>query len=324
MAKRRFETKRDIAENVRRFWDEFDDEDDNPFFPALFSEEEEEVERYEEEERESREIEESSGFGYWEELARQSRDFVLYLEDNLERYLDEANKDLLSYLHEQVVSHLRNDTYFLDDFYWSKLVRIEYILRKATHNAEFVEEMVCAYSDEFDVAMNTGFGPYDAYPEPPIRRKLTKKSYTSPDTEEDPRDDRTSWKRGLIRTRRGIMRTKDARDLDKAEHQHEWLNQWTCFDYLPRIRVRKPWMIRSQKDQTLVFRMTWQDMDVLLADADRQHDRESLEIKASWLGASCNRIMPGMTLEEAIDYALEQKHDLGSPLWRKMRQEKRD
>lgn len=311
MAKRRFQTKYDVAEKSRLLGDELDQESE--MMPLLFWGDD----SYTEEEDDYGDVS-PSPFDFWEEQITQVRTLIWWIGSNIDQLIRKADVDVLSDLHDQVSYLLQDRERMIDNESGWNLERIEQMLLSALRlKGGFSNTMLADTYEEMGIELR--LERLDEL-EPPIRRKLTSKKNELPDGAiEDPRDDRTSWKRGLIRTRFGTMSVKDARELDMAEHQFDKANQWAHFDHLPRIRVRKAWMVRDGRKRRTwsspSARMTWQEMDFFLSEASLREDREELEAKASWLAPCCERIMPGMTPTEAIDYALDHQNDFGSPLY---------
>jgi len=307
MAKRRFQTKQNVVEYFRQLGDELDEEME--MMPEPTSPEDEEDDSYDAS---------PSPFDLWEEQIKQVRDFIWWISLNIDQLIKKADMEVLSSLHDQVFCLLQDWDDMIDDESVWKLDGIEQILRIALQlKGGFSNTMIADTYEEMEIGLRLQC--FEEL-EPSIRGKLTSKKNELPfGVIEDPRDDRTSWKRGLIRTRFGVMSVKDARELDMAEHQSDKSNQWAHFDHLPRILVRKAWMVRDGRRRRTwsspSAKMTWEEMDFSLAEASRREDREELEAKASWLAPCCERIMPGMTPAEAIDYALDHQNDFGSPLY---------
>jgi len=296
MAKRRFQTKYDVAEDSRLLGDELDYKSEMTPDHWSYDDEEDYCDWT------------SSPFDFWEQQIAEARHFIWWVSESIDQLIKWETIEVLSGLHDQVSRLFREWEGMIDNEGVWTLVWIELMLRSTLQLRGGCSNTMLEASYK-EMKIERRLQHLDEL-KPPIRAKLTSKKNELPDgVIMDPRDDRTSWKRGLVRTRFGIMRVKDACELDMAEHLFDRCNQWGYFEHLPRIRVRKAWMVRNGRKRRTwsspSAKMSWQEMDFFLSEASRREDREDLEAKVSRIVSCCERIMPGMTPQEASDYDIE-------------------
>jgi len=178
-----------------------------------------------------------SACNWWEEWIQNIRLFVWWMNVNLEALIEQADIRTLCMVYDQVDQVIESERELLSTDDLQDLLAIKHLLYVAMINAQ----MALGWANSSDRFADAFDGE-----EPPVRRKLRAKSPIPPDVEEDPRDDRTSWKRGLIRTRFGVMSVKDAREANMELGSDEW-KKLIHVDAASRVRVRKPWMIRGAR-----------------------------------------------------------------------------
>jgi len=288
MAKRRFQTKYDVAEDFRLFGDELDRQSEMmPDEGGDYYDDEEDYCDWT-----------SSPFDFLEEQIAEVRHFIWWVSESIDQLMKWETIEVLSGLHDQVSRLFREREGMIDNEGVWTLVWIELMLRSTLQlRGGCSNTMITESYEEMEIELRLQH--LDEL-EPPIRVKLTSKKNELPyGAITDPRDDRTSWKRGLVRTRFGIMRVKDVRELNMAEHRFDRCNQWECSEHRPRIRVCKAWMVRDGRKRRTwsspSAKMSWREMDFFLAGASRREDREELEAKVPRIVSCCERIMPGMT-----------------------------
>lgn len=235
MAKRRAPSKEDMTEQARQFEDTFERLDDLAFrHPLDFEEEEVNEDDWSDPG--------DSAYDWWWESKQMLFTFMWWVDVNFEALIECGDRGVVCEIYQQVSDLIELERYGIcaDDL--QKLLAIKHLLGVAMMNAQEAMGWVSDLLNE-----DHDRDHFAGVVEPPVRRKILGKSLIPPDAEEDPRDDRTSWKRGLIRTRRfGIMSVKDAREVNMAMGSDEW-KQLIHVDAAPRVRVKKPWMIRGSR-----------------------------------------------------------------------------